>query len=490
MSDYFDQVEQGMREAVRRRAHLPWYARSPRIRRGRALVVVLAALVVATPAVGAVTNWFGIGAPDHFPAQSPTLNDGRALPRTSQLLALRVPDPAGGPPWGMRLVRSTRGETCIQLGRVENGRIGSLGIDGAWHNDGLLHPFPITTIDDYCAATDAAGNAFENVGESAFANAYPATGTSRSQAGVCELGCPGASMRIVFMGLLGPDATRITYRAPDGSLRTEKTSVGDGAYLLVFPLDDRNCSLYSQGPYGGNSGCAPGDTGSSPEEGIGAITAISYRDGHVCSLHPSRKLLAANRAFKASAASYLRAHPSLARHLQHPSARQEAVIESLRKRLLASEHLTPADLLMLTGLARCPRVGYVAEKEKPLTRGEVATPISAKVLPATQAWAGVVRVDITFIARQPVTTTSSWYEFYIAGPSCPGGGSGVGGQIGVGNIRAGQQIHYQALPADCKGVYHGLIGYMQDSEAANVTGGVIPGKDGSILVGRVSFTIH
>lgn len=27
MSDYFDRVEDGLRDAVRRRAHLPWYLR-------------------------------------------------------------------------------------------------------------------------------------------------------------------------------------------------------------------------------------------------------------------------------------------------------------------------------------------------------------------------------------------------------------------------------------------------------------------------------
>jgi len=164
MNDYFDRVEQGMSEAVRRRAHMPWYLRILGIGRARGLAVVLACLVVATPALGAVTNWFGIGAPDRFPWQSPAQDADRALPARSRLLRLRVPDPQGGPPWGLRIVRTTRGDTCIQLGRIEFGKLGSLGIDGSWNDDQLFHPFPNTSIGDNCGTTDAVGDGFVNVG--------------------------------------------------------------------------------------------------------------------------------------------------------------------------------------------------------------------------------------------------------------------------------------------------------------------------------------
>lgn len=51
MNDYFDQVEHEIRDAVRRRAHMPWYARPLGVRQGRALAVVLVAAVVAAGAV-------------------------------------------------------------------------------------------------------------------------------------------------------------------------------------------------------------------------------------------------------------------------------------------------------------------------------------------------------------------------------------------------------------------------------------------------------
>lgn len=50
--DYFDDVERGLRAAVRRRAHLPWYLRlRPRYR--GALAIAVAALVAAGPALAA-----------------------------------------------------------------------------------------------------------------------------------------------------------------------------------------------------------------------------------------------------------------------------------------------------------------------------------------------------------------------------------------------------------------------------------------------------
>jgi hypothetical protein len=221
MSSYFDRVEQGMCEAVERRAHRPWYVRILGVGRNHTIAVLFAALVVAAPAAGAVTNWFGLGAPDRFPPQSATLSAGRALPSSSELLSLRVPDPQGGPPWGLRLVRTTRGDTCIQLGRVEDGKLGSLGIDYAWNDDHQFHPFPDTSEGDDCGTTDAAGNGFLNVGGGAeIASANPTVGAQGPQSRTCrpepQLGnggplCPPGSTRMVFMGLLGPDATRITY---------------------------------------------------------------------------------------------------------------------------------------------------------------------------------------------------------------------------------------------------------------------------------------
>ena len=79
MSDYFDRVEQGLREAVRRGAHLPWYARlRPRLSRP---VVVAAACLLVTGSALAATGVFRTGAPvgAEVPA-NPTANEGAVLP--------------------------------------------------------------------------------------------------------------------------------------------------------------------------------------------------------------------------------------------------------------------------------------------------------------------------------------------------------------------------------------------------------------------------
>lgn len=480
MSDYFDQVERVMTEAVNRRSHMPWYVRVLSLRRARPLAVVLAALVIATPAVGAVTNWYGFGAPDHFPTQSPTLSAGRALAATSELLSLRVPDPQGGPPWGLRLVRTTRGDTCIQLGRVEDGKLGSLGIDYAWNNDHRFHPFPKTSEGDNCGTTDAAGDGFLNESATAVASANPTVGAHGPQSRSCRpepnLGnagplCPPGSTRMVFMGLLGPDATSITYETPNGSLKTEKTNGNDGAYLLVFPLSATACYLYTHGLFGSYGPCGVGlQMGASPRS-PGAVTAVRYRDGQTCNVTNSKILLAAQRVLART--------PGRDGFTGRPGFK-------LWSDSVAKYHLTAPS--MKRQADPCPPVGYVAQEQRPVTAGDVATPISVKVLPREY---GEVTVNIAFKAREPVTSTSSWYEDYFTNPrGCPS--SGGGGEVGFGNIRAGRVIHDKRLLGTCKGKYRGIIGYTQNSGPIdqNSSGGGMPGRDGSVIVGRFNFTIR
>src|SRR4051794_25652870 len=112
MSDYFDQFERALKDAVARRAHLRWYARVRWPIRGHGLGIAIAALVVAAPAVaavGAASGWFSAGKPDLFYPASSTSGLGKSIPGT-RMLPIRVADPDGGPPWGMRLVRTSRGD--------------------------------------------------------------------------------------------------------------------------------------------------------------------------------------------------------------------------------------------------------------------------------------------------------------------------------------------------------------------------------------------
>jgi hypothetical protein len=134
-----------------------------------------------------------------------------------------------------------------------------------------------------------------------------------------------------------------------------------------------------------------------------------------------------------------------------------------------------------------PAIGYAAAKETRITAAMVATSITVKVVPHTESG---TRIDISFIAREPVKSSSSWYEDAITDPpACASGGSG--GVIDLGDVRAGQRLYDREFDS-CKGTYHGVIGYMQNSGPINQdnSGGGTPGRDGSVIVGRFSFTIH
>ncbi|HLM85272.1 MAG TPA: hypothetical protein VK272_03690, partial [Solirubrobacteraceae bacterium] len=102
-----------------------------------AAIVVLAGGAIAAAATGVLT-----GSPVSSPAGPPVPYAAYGVPVAggSDLLALRVADPEGGLPWGMRIVHTTRGLVCVQVGRVYRGQLGQLGADGVFHDDGRFHP--------------------------------------------------------------------------------------------------------------------------------------------------------------------------------------------------------------------------------------------------------------------------------------------------------------------------------------------------------------
>lgn len=525
MNDYFDEIEQSLAAIVRRRRHLPWYLRLRSMVATRPVLALLAVLVVATPAVAAATNWFGIGQPDRLPAGSPTQFIGRALPGTGQLLAMRVADPQGGPPWALRMVRTTRGDVCLQLGRAEHSRLGSLGVDDAWHDDHLFHPFPNTAVGDVCGTTDARGHGFVNTAETGVvASANPIFGAERPEGAGCRAAptgpsqrplCPKGSLRIVFMGLLGPDATSITYQRPDGAMASERTSGPDGAYLLVFRDDTAACRLVIDGQFSSGSSCNVeqyrSGAGTSPGP-ASAVKAISYRDGHTCHLMMPAGLYRAYRALTAQ----------IQRQDDSPATARRLIAQ-----LGHRHHLPPGwQLKYMTGTI-CPPVGYQAQTAKQITAAEVATHINVKTITGTRwcsrrgryrpnvfDWiacdhavpAGYQRIsmisnqthtpgvlaDMSLTARQPVTSSRSSYNFFIQNPSgC--GSSGSGGKLGFGNIHVGQKLRFQDFEDyRCKGTYQGVVSYTQNAGPAGPQAGVpsLAGQHGSINVGHFHFSVQ
>lgn len=520
--DYFSTVRHGLADAVERRAHLRWYRRL-RFPRGRPLALVLVALVVATPAVGAVSGWFSPGKPDSTGPVSPGTLYGVVRPGESRMLPIRVSDPQGGPPWGLRLVRTTRGDTCVQLGRVQDGQLGSLGIDDAWDNDHRFHRIPPSARDAQdCGSTDAAGHGFVNrsrLGESASAN-LSGDWTKGPEASGCRLPvgggnrsqphCPKGTNRILFYGLLGPDAVSITYRKPDGRLATERVVRGVGAYLLVFPYNTATCAEYDQAADRGVSCNGELEGGASPVV-PGAVTQVTYTHGRTCSLVQPARLEAAYRAFRLTAVARL-GRPTVSRTAAgRPAvnARWLAGYQRLLAQFLAREHLTQRQFQdeLGPGGPQCPAVGWVPPKVAKVTAAEIASPVRVREYPiavygcpnklrlpnrcdgVTEPPSRELPVEWSFKARRAVTNSRSWYEWFLQPPqNCGGGGESF---ATYSNIHPGQILRYSTfLPASCHGTYQIVVGFMAQAPPGQTDdgGGGTPGHDGSIIVGRASFT--
>ena len=520
MSDYFSTVRQELADAVERRAHLRWYQRL-RIPHSRPLAVVAVALVVAAPAVAAVSGWFSPGQPDATGSPSPGSLFGVVRPGHSRLLPIRVADRQGGPPWGLRLVRTTRGDTCVQLGRIQDGQVGSLGIADAWDNDHRFHPIPPSAEDAQdCGSTDAAGHGFVNrgiFGESASAN-LGADYITGPQASGCRLPvggggyhwppCPPGSNRIVFYGLLGPDALSITYRKPGGGLATQRTVAGVGAYLLVFPYNPATCAEYDQAPGSAVNCDGESEAGATPVV-PGAVTQVAYTHGRTCSLTRPARLETAYRAFTRAAVAKLGQPRVRTAASGRPSidAKWVAAYQRLLAQFLAREHLTVTQFRDEVGRIQCPAVGWVAPTATKVTAAEVVSPVNVRQFPTgtygcpnklhlpdacngvtTSGWRELP-VEWSFRARLAVTSSRSWYEWSIqTPPGCGGGGESFATSS---NIHAGQILRYSTfLDGSCHGTYQLTVGFVAQAPPGqndNGSGG-FPGQDGSILVGRASIT--
>ncbi|MBE2319352.1 hypothetical protein DVA67_025475 [Solirubrobacter sp. CPCC 204708] len=254
---------------IERVAHAAGEAR-PRRRWWRSgALLVLAPLLAGTVAVAATTGILSgepVSSDPHAP-RDPNAGIGvNAGP--GKLLAVRAADPAGGPEWGLRLVKTSRGLGCLQVGRVVDGRLGRLGQDGAFGNDGKFHELgpEILETSSECQQPDGAGNVFfamTSIGQPASAD--PASCAVRPRGEDKRPACPRGSLRDVFYGLLGPEAAAITYREGGKTVR-QAVERPAGAYLVVRATDpDRR------------------DVGWwSPSVTPSWVESIEFRDGTVC----------------------------------------------------------------------------------------------------------------------------------------------------------------------------------------------------------------
>jgi hypothetical protein len=291
------EIERQLRDAAERQAQTPLaraIAGSRRLR-GRLLarpfIVAAAVLVGGAGAAFAAKALVGVGSP--APREYPSFGE-KILPAGTRLLSLRVPDPAGGPPWGMRLIFTTarpgsiaeRGAGtgaahwgCVQVGRVVDGQLGILGQDGAFHNDGLFHALPVQP--EACGSLTGTGQLVGLTGgATVIASASRAlegclTGSARReqqmalpsierQLGIAkaeedpsgirfalealatyrrlkpaidrEPACPEADLRQLAFGVAGPHAKRVTITGAGMRRTIALNPADDGAYLVVQQL--------------------------------------------------------------------------------------------------------------------------------------------------------------------------------------------------------------------------------------------------------------
>ena len=239
---------------------------APRRRRFGLGLLVLLPLCVGTVALAATSGWL-TGAPVKEPGHLNPKTFFGVASGASKLFALRVADPDGGPPWAVRLVHTTRGYGCVQAGRFVDGRIGVLGRDGSFGDDGKFHEIGTNATNAInCQQPDGAGHVF-------IAMSFVGLPESGDLNGCISHGhheCPTGSLRVLHYGLLGPQATAITY-VDNGRVLRQPISGHDGAYLIVQRA-------------GGTNNNAAIATAAVPKSGL---RTIEYRDGTVC--HVSRK---------------------------------------------------------------------------------------------------------------------------------------------------------------------------------------------------------
>jgi hypothetical protein len=254
-------------QAARRRTRLARIRASSLRLPAVALLALLGTTTIALAASGVILTGSNVPTPGRL---RPGYELGVPVRGGSELLPLRAPDPAGGLPWGMRVVGTTRGYLCVQIGRVQDGMLGELGIDGAFHDDGRFHRLPA----DALGAQLAFGVNCELSDRSGFSAAISglppsAVGLHPSTASNTSANVSRASLREISFGLLGEHARTIAYRSEDG-VKTAEVLPGLGAYLIV-----QRATQGGQPGEASESSAPAGD----PVDPDGTLTAITYSYG-------------------------------------------------------------------------------------------------------------------------------------------------------------------------------------------------------------------
>lgn len=236
------------------------------------VALIALALLLATAAIGLAASGVILTGSPVGTVRAPIATAGEGIPVRggARLLSLRVPDPAGGLPWGMRIVHTTRGLVCVQIGRVYHGQLGELGIDGAFGDDGRFHPLPADALPDVRGGLEGWDDGECAEPQQIYAADSVGLELSAASSPPANQGVP-ADRREISFGLLGSHAVSITYRS-GSQTRTEPVLPGLGAYLIV----QRYTSGRPLGSVSETDGRDEPGNYSAPAGPNGALTAITY----------------------------------------------------------------------------------------------------------------------------------------------------------------------------------------------------------------------
>lgn len=405
-------------------------------------------------------------------------------------IAARAADPAGGLGWGIRIVHSGA-YTCVQLGRLHGDQLGLVGRDGLAGDNGRFYAMrPSATYQAQCAANDGTGHAYMAVqlgaqpasgagggyrGMSMCRTASEADGfaqaTARIQARRKQQGltgpvpgampvCPAGDLRFVQYGLLGPDATSITYRA-SGMTRTVPTGP-DGAYLVVGgPSTPAFCRRFP----GGTTCGADGGTG--PDSlGGGMIQAVHYRTAPSCQVDsPGSRPFWASRCARVG---YVQPRPTL-------TDRQVAA---------------PVHVRVINANAYCLKPGQdrATARSGPAPATQLG-PYQPCAHPTGRRPGDVIHgtlVVFFWTARQPVTSSESNYAYSVYNGRCGGPGGST-----YGTITAGERLTRAVILSPCSGSFTGIVSYNPDlGPGGGDSAPDEPGRQGNLIVGRFTIPAH
>lgn len=225
----FDYLELELRAGLRR---VNCSAEPPRHTWQRPAVLALAAALVIAAAALAATGTIRIG---HDYQGDP---GGRPRPHVfagvragpAKTLALRVTDPAGGPPWTLRVFSSSRGGHCVQVGQVVRGHF------GVFLPPGTLEPLNAWPGGDSSLCSGVARNGFPVV-RGLERTLISGGGGDQHRCPSRPYGdCPITSVTLLRYGLLGPGARRVRVTNRSGHvLATARTGPRTGgAYLFAL----------------------------------------------------------------------------------------------------------------------------------------------------------------------------------------------------------------------------------------------------------------